>query len=197
MKTRNILAGMSLAAFLGCGNGYGVNNDEPEQEDVVQTANGSYMPADNDADTENDSWRPTGLYGNVPDPRVPRGPFNPGNADNSTEMQGWGVYCIRKQTPGSTHFGFLTNYSLSDADGINEIGLVAYGDVSKQRFMQEYLGATQAAYQNSKKNFGNSGDGDALTLYSIDNYGNETEFALNKLDCESLDKLLELYGKEQ
>ncbi|MFA5888001.1 MAG: hypothetical protein WC852_04805 [Candidatus Nanoarchaeia archaeon] len=195
MKIRKILAGMGLAAILGCGNGYGINNDEPEQEDAVQAANGSYMPIDADADTENDGNLQ--IPCNVPEPRVPRGPFNPGNADNPTEMQGWGVYCIRKQTPGSTHFGFLTNYSLSDADGINEIGLVAYGDVTKQRFMQEYPGATQAAYQNSKRNFGNHGDEDALALYSIDNYGNETEFALNKLDCESLDKLLKLYGKGQ
>ena len=132
---------MGLAAILGCGNGFSVNNDEPEQQDVVQTANGSYAPLDNDADTENDSWRPTGPY-NVPEPRVPRGPFNPGNVDNPTQVQGWGVYCIRKQTPGSTHFGFLTNYSLSDADGINEVGLVAYGENTKKRFMQEYPSST-------------------------------------------------------
>ncbi|MFH1065766.1 MAG: hypothetical protein V1734_04655 [Nanoarchaeota archaeon] len=228
MKTRNILGAIGLAAALGCGNGYSVNNDEPEQADVVQTADGSYTPSD--AGNDSNTWRPTGPYGNISDLRVPRGPFNyaPADAGNDetsnpgddaassnegidsssdddaafsnggivdypAQAQGFGVYCIRKITHGSTHFGFITNYSLSDADGINEAGLVAYGERTKQRFMQDYPGTTEAAYNHSKRNFGNPGNEDTLALYVIDNEGNETEFALKRIECESLDKLLELY----
>lgn len=197
MKTRNLLGVIGLAAALGCGNGYSVNNDEPANDSVYQV---NAHPAGNlgpriSLPQDDNEWRPAGTY-NVPDPRGPRLPFNPDNADVQTQAQGWGVYCIRKQTPGSTHFGFLTNYSLSDADGINEIGLVAYGDVTKQRFMQQYPGTTEASYNNAKRNFGNPGNEDALALYVIDNEGNETEFALKRLECESLDKLLELYKRQ-
>ncbi len=62
--------------------------------------------------------------------------------------------------------------------------------------MQEYPGTTETAYNHSKRNFGNPGDEDALALYVIDNEGNETEFALKRIECESLDKLLELYKRQ-
>ncbi|MDI6737499.1 MAG: hypothetical protein QME12_03195 [Nanoarchaeota archaeon] len=193
MKLKTVLGAGCLAAALGCGNGYGINNYEPEQADVVQTADGSYTPADTSNDTQ--VFNPEFP---IPEPRFPRGPFNPGNVDNPTQVQGWGVYCIRKQTPGSTHFGVLANYNVSDADGINEMGLVAYGENTMEKFRQQYPeGVTQAAYLFAKRNFGVNGDEDALALYVIDNDGNDTEFALKRMDCESLDKLLELYGKRQ
>lgn len=193
------LASMTMGTGSGCGNGYSVNNDEPVNDEGYQA---NLHPVGNPGvrvsiPHEDNSWRPEGPYGNMPDPREPRGPFNPGDVDYPTQGQGWGVYCVRKQTPGSTHFGFLTNYSLSDADGLNEIGLVAYGEVTKKRFMQEYPSSTEAVYNHSKRNFGNPGDEDALALYVVDNEGNETEFALKRIECESLDKLLELYKRNQ
>lgn len=196
---KTLLGAGCLAAALGCGNGYSVSNDES----VYNTDNGYHVDMDLSENIgtrisipqDENEWMPTTSY-NVPDPRGPRLPFNTGNADDPTQAQGWGIYCVRKQTPGSTHFGFLTNYSLSDADEINEVGLVAYGENTKQRFMQEYPSSTEAVYQHSKRNFGNPGEEDALALYVIDNEGNETEFALKRLECESLDKLLELYKRQ-
>ena len=65
MKTRNILRAIGLTAALGCGNGYGVNNDEP----VDNTDNGYHAdlnlgenlgPRISIPQDENE-WRPTYL----------------------------------------------------------------------------------------------------------------------------------------
>lgn len=195
--TRHVLWGglaLGLASLtLGTGSacGYAVNNYVPEEEDVVQTADGSFMPSD-----AGNSWRPTGPYGNIPDPRVPRGPFNPGNIDDPTQAQGWGVYCIRKQTSGSTHVGVLADMHVSDSDGINEMGLMGRGN-HRVRFLQVYPASTEAAYEQAKKNYGLAGNVDLLSLYVVDDNGDETEFPLKIFQCEALDKLLETFGKGQ
>lgn len=189
MKAIKTLLGTGcLAAALGCGSGYGINNEEPADAVIVQTADGSYTPADTGNETQ--VFNPEFP---IPYPTIPRVPLNPGNVDDPTQAYGWGVYCIRKKTPGSTHFGVLANYDVFDKDGINEIGLVAYGERTMERFNEQYPGTTQATYQFAKRNYGVNGEEDVLALYVIDNEGKETEFALKPLSCEALDKLLEAY----
>ncbi|MDD4878235.1 MAG: hypothetical protein PHO02_04325 [Candidatus Nanoarchaeia archaeon] len=194
---KTLLGAGCLAAALGCGNGYGIDNSEPVEDNILNYQLDlsreipDYrirIPVEQD-----NEWRPEPQTG-IPGPRVPRLPFNPGNADDPTQAYGWGVYCIRKQTPGSTHFGVLANYDVSDKDGINEMGLVAYGERTMERFRQQYPdGVTEAEYNFAKRNYGVNGDEDVLALYVIDNEGNQTEFALKPMSCEALDKLLEPY----
>ena len=172
----------SVTCGTGCGNGFAVSNDPVEEQDVVQTADGSYTPAD------------AGSLGNPDAVQTADGSYMPvdtvgSDADNPTQVHGWGVYCERKQTPGSTHLGVLVDMHVSDSDGINEMGLLGRGN-HRVRFLQVYPASTEAAYAQAKRNYGLAGDVDLLSLYIVDDEGNEIEVPFKRISCEALDKLL-------
>ncbi len=186
-KLELIIGAGCLAAALDCGNGYSVSNNFEEDEDVVQTADGSYAPSD--AGTFNPDAVQTADGSYIP---AETGSTDTAPSDGTTQMRGWGIYCIRKQTPGSTHVGVLADMSVSDPDGINEMGLMGRGN-HRVRFLQVYPASTEAAYQQAKRNYGLAGDVDLLSLYVVDEEGNEAEFPFKELDCKALDKLLDSY----
>lgn len=196
---RTLLVAGGIAAALGCG--YAVNNYVPEDDaDAVQTADGSFMPDDagNDGtgNPEDVLSSDGGLDVGYDIPENDAGYDAPeAEADvPGPSIQGSGVYCVRSVTPGASHIGVLVNYTISDPDLVNEMGLVATSERgARERFDVEYPNTPSAAYFNAKRNFGSVGDIADVDVYAIDGNGDERVQDLNKIDCEELDKLLNVY----
>lgn len=198
--TRHILWGglalgvASLTCGTGCGNGFAVSNEPVNEEDAAQTADGSYTPSDAGTDslvpeTADESYmQDSDASFELQMPGlVPLLPLQ----EDDTRMEGSGFYCIRMRAAGSTHFGVYVDASVSDTDGINEMGLAVYGERYMERFLQSYPeGAVEAAYSQRKRNFGVNGDADLIALYAVDENGVETQFGLDEISCEELEGLL-------
>lgn len=109
---------------------------------------------------------------------------------------GEALYCLRMDTPlgggkgmGSEHFGAYVDLTVSDADGLEEVGM-RFDSGSERYVMGSLSGAASLQYVVMRRNLP-SPHGLNPVVYARDSLKNESSVAMNEVDCETLDALLE------